>query len=107
MPEARSVWIRLRNADGVWFSTVTRSCTSRAWNISGERLCRYGTTTTRPPWIRAPHISHTEKSKAWEWKNVHTSSGPNWNQSRVAANRRATLEWVTWQPFGFPVEPDV
>ena len=31
---------------------------------SGERLIRYGTTTSRPPWSSAPQISQTEKSNA-------------------------------------------
>jgi hypothetical protein len=56
---------------------------------------------------RAPQISQTEKSKAWEWKKVQASSGPKWNHRSVEARRRATFRWGTATPLGRPVEPEV
>ena len=55
-------------------STVTPSRMSSSRKSSGERLTQYGTTTRRPPYSSAPHISQTEKSNAYEWNSVHTSS---------------------------------
>ena len=53
-----------RNAEGVWFSTVTRSSTSTRYRSSGDCRTHSGTTTRRPPCARAPQSSHTEKSNA-------------------------------------------
>src|SRR5215469_3313824 len=58
--------VNWRKAEGVWFSTVTRSRRSSSANASGERLTQYGTTTTFPPNSSAPQTSQTEKSKAQE-----------------------------------------
>ena len=102
-----STCITIRNADGVWFRTVTRSRAIRSWNFSGARVMSCGTTISRPPYSSAPHSSHTEKSKAMEWNSVHTSRAVNPNQGVVASNRRSTLRCVTTTPFGLPVEPDV
>jgi hypothetical protein len=66
-----------------------------------------GTITTRPPCSSAPHISHTEKSKAYEWACVHTSSLLKRICSAMAVNMRSTLAWLSPTPFGLPVEPDV
>src|SRR5262245_22949252 len=96
-----------RNADGVWFRTVTPSLRSSEQNSGEERLTATGTTTRRPPCSRAPQISHTEKSKAYEWNNDHTSSAVKPNQSRVAENRRTTLSCDTTTPLGWPVDPEV
>jgi hypothetical protein len=96
-----------RNAEGVWFNTVTPSSSSNRQNAAGSRLTQYGTTTSRPPYSSAPQISHTEKSNAYEWNSVHTSSGPNPNQRSVAAQSRETLPWGITTPLGRPVEPEV
>ncbi len=98
---------KCRKAEGVWLSTVTPSPATSARKASGDLATQRGTTTSRPPKRSAPHISHTEKSNAGEWKSVHTSSGPKRNRSAVASNRRATQACVTTTPFGVPVEPDV
>ena len=42
------------------------SPTTNPTNASGDRLTQNGTTTKRPPYNNAPHISHTEKSNAYE-----------------------------------------
>ena len=63
--------------------------------------------TSRPPCSRAPHISHTEKSKAQEWNSVQTSAVPKSNHGRVVSNSRATFRCVTTTPLGRPVEPEV
>ncbi len=94
-------------AEGVWLSTVTPSRRSSARNASGERAVSCGTTTSRPPYSSAPQTSHTEKSKAYEWKSVHTSSAPKPNQWSVAVKSRTALAWVTTTPLGRPVEPEV
>lgn len=101
---ARTSW---ENAEGVWLSTVTRSSASSSWNSSVSRVVQYGTTTSRPPLSRQPQISHTEKSKALEWKRVQVSWGPSSKSSAVASTRATTLAWGTTTPFGRPVEPDV
>lgn len=106
----RPVWStdrRLARAEGVWLSTVTPWATMRSRNRSGSREVRWGTTTRRPPVSRQPQISHTEKSKALEWKNVHTSAAPSPKSARVARTRLSTLSWGTATPLGRPVEPDV
>src|SRR5712671_2587757 len=106
-PPASSARINCRNADGVWFNTVTPSRSTNPQNSSGDRLTPCGTTTNRPPYSNAPHISHTEKSSAYEWNSVHTSPRPNPNPSSVTSNRRTTFACVTTTPFGSPVDPDV
>ena len=60
-----------------------------------------GTTTSRPPWSRAPQISQTEKSKAYEWKQ-----GPDVRRAEAEPRRRwrrssrATLPWLTSDALG-------
>ncbi|MNC04029.1 hypothetical protein D3C75_514580 [compost metagenome] len=61
---AQATGINWRNADGVWFSTVTCSRCSSAWKSSVERATSLATITARPPYNSAPNSSHTEKSKA-------------------------------------------
>ncbi|CAM3508462.1 hypothetical protein MYCO108962_23510 [Mycobacterium colombiense] len=97
----------IRTADGVWLKTVTFSATSRAWNSIGERATESGTTTSRPPCSSAPQISHTEKSKAYEWNWVHTWSADSVTPTACASNSRVTLRWLTATPLGTPVVPDV
>ncbi|CAM3856056.1 hypothetical protein COSO111634_27190 [Corallococcus soli] len=92
---------------GVWLRTVTPSSASRRRNACGERLTKYGTTTSRPPYSSAPHSSQTEKSNAYEWNSVHTSVGPKWNFASVALNSRVTWSCCTITPLGRPVEPEV
>jgi hypothetical protein len=48
-PRSPSTRMNWRKAEGVWFSTVTPSRRTSAWNASGSRLTSTGTTTTRPP----------------------------------------------------------
>ncbi|GAA1311367.1 hypothetical protein GCM10009634_78240 [Saccharothrix xinjiangensis] len=64
MPGAGAVAASDRNAEGVWHSTVTRCSASSRATRSGARATSGGTTTRVPPCSSAPHISHTEKSKA-------------------------------------------
>ncbi|MNF02894.1 hypothetical protein D3C80_2021140 [compost metagenome] len=94
-------------AEGVWFSTVTCSRTSKAWNSSNERATSLATTTALLPYTNAPNSSHTEKSKEYEWNTVHTSLASNAKQSWVAANNRTTLPCGSKVPLGLPVEPEV
>ncbi|GBE68132.1 hypothetical protein MFM001_45940 [Mycobacterium sp. MFM001] len=74
-------------ADGVWVNTLTSSPISMSWKSSGEPATDSGTTTSRPPPSSAAQISHTEKSKAYEWHCVHTC---------VAGSRRGCVsaKWV-------------
>ncbi|OCC07104.1 hypothetical protein A3Q37_07120 [Streptomyces sp. PTY087I2] len=72
-------------------STVTPVSASRARKSRVDRLVSYGTITSRPPYSSGPQISHTEKSKAYEWNMVHTSSAPKPNQSSVVRKRRTTF----------------
>ena len=69
-PDARGIILtgygNIATADGVWVRTLTSSATSSAWRSSGEAATSSGTTTSRRPDSSAPHISHTEKSKAGE-----------------------------------------
>ena len=81
--------------------------TSSRRKSCGERETVCGTTTSRPPYSNAPQSSHTEKSNAYEWNNVHTSSGLKPNHCPVAESNRTTLLCGITTPFGFPVEPDV
>ena len=71
--------------------TVTACRASSPRNSPGDRDTAYGTTTTRPPCSSAPNSSHTEKSNADEWNQLHTSPAPNPNHPRVAANKPVTL----------------
>src|ERR1700722_11945622 len=59
-------------ADGVWVMTLTRCEISSSWKSRGEPATDSGTSTSRPPRKSAPQISHTEKSKTYEWHCVHT-----------------------------------
>ena len=104
---AASADARWPKALGVWFSTVTPSCRSSVWKSAGEREVSYGTTTRRPPYSSAPHISHTEKSNANEWNSVQTSWSENAKRDSLVLNSRSTLPCVTWTPLGRPVEPEV
>src|SRR5262249_61650761 len=61
-------------ADGVCVNTLTCSATNKSWKSSGEPTTHSGTTTSRPPPSSAAQISHTEKSKAYEWHCVQTCS---------------------------------
>ncbi len=94
-------------AVGVWHRTVTRSRASSARRSAGTRPVRCGTITSRPPVSSAPNISHTETSKAQEWKRAQMSSGPKPNRWAVEVSRRTTLAWVVTTPLGVPAEPDV
>ncbi|GAA1311383.1 hypothetical protein GCM10009634_78290 [Saccharothrix xinjiangensis] len=102
-----SAAVSARNADGVWLSTVTRSATSRSSSSSGKRVTSRGATTRVPPCSRAPHISNTDTSKAKEWVIDHTSPAVNARCSAAVDISRSTLAWVSTQPLGFPVEPEV
>ena len=88
-PRSSTTGMSWRNAEGVWFSTVTRSRSTSSKNASGERLTDQGTTTSRPPHRSAPHISQTEKSKVKEWKSVQTSLSSNWKSPCVAEKSHA------------------
>ena len=66
-----------------------------------------GTTTSRPPVVRQPQISHTEKSNALEWNSVHTSRVGEPEVPGRGVSRLTTLRCGTTTPFGRPVEPDV
>src|SRR5262249_13203034 len=92
-------------ADGVWVSTLTCSATSKAWKSSGEPATDSGTTTSRPPPSSAAQISHTEKSKAYEWYCVHTCAGGRCGGSESA--KWVRLWWVRATPLGTPVVPEV
>src|SRR5687768_2909429 len=96
-----------KNAEGVWFNTVTRSLASSSYRATGSRLIAAGTTTSRPPYNSGPQISHTEKSNAHEWNNVHTSRSLNSKRDWLDANKRLTLACVIIAPFGRPVVPEV
>src|SRR5262245_15783470 len=101
---------RAFTAVGVALNSVTRWVRTTSHNAAGSRAVSRGTTTSRAPRVRAPHISHTEKSKALEWVNVHTSadpSGPSSRASHAAVNIATTLRWLTITPLGWPVEPEV
>ena len=91
-------------AEGVWLSTLTCSATSKAWKSSGERTTDSGTTTSRPPRSSAAQISHTEKSKAYEWHCDHTCSGGRPTAS-IDSSSWVTLWWVMATPLGTPVVP--
>ena len=58
---------------GVWANRVTSCSTSRSSESSGTRATAGGTTTSRLPCSSAPHNSHTETSKAYEWNSATTS----------------------------------
>src|SRR5206468_12906168 len=105
-PVTSTAWNE-RNADGVWFNTVTPSSRTSAANASGVRASPDGTTTSRPPYTSAPHISHTEKSNPAEWNIVQVSAAVKWNSDSVPVNKLATLPCVIPTPLGWPVDPDV
>jgi hypothetical protein len=85
---------------------VTCSAASSAWNSSGARATDSGTTTSRPPYRSAPHISQTETSKARECHSDHTWSAMSISASSASINR-VTLSWVMATPLGTPVVPEV
>ncbi len=106
-PESAYSRARWRKADGTWLSTVIRSSASSRRKSSGACAVAAGTGTAVAPVAQAPHSSQTEKSKEAEWKRVQRSSGPSSNSGRVARSSSRTLPWVTTQPLGTPVEPEV
>ena len=92
-------------ADGVWVSTLTCSATSKACKSSGEPATDSGTTTSRPPPNSAAQISHTEKSKAYEWHCVHTCAAGR--SVGIDSAKWVRLWWVMATPLGVPVVPEV
>lgn len=106
-PASWSAWTSCWKAEGVWLRTVTPSRRSSRRKSRGERLVSYGTTTSRPPCSSGPQNSQTEKSKAYEWKSVHTSSGPKAKCAADVSKSRTTLECGMTTPLGRPVEPEV
>ena len=59
----------------------------------------YETTTTRPPCSSAPHNSHTEKSNATEWNQLHTSLGRTPNAPASARTSPSTLACAPPRPW--------
>src|SRR6202007_1220868 len=88
-------------ADGVWVSTLTCSATSNACKSSGEPATDSGTTTSRPPPSSAAQISHTEKSKAYEWHCDHTCAAGRW--VGIDSAKWVRLWWLIASPLGTPV----
>jgi hypothetical protein len=48
-----------------------------------------------------------EKSNAKLCAQTKTSDGPNANGMRLLLSSRTALRWLTRQPLGRPVEPEV
>jgi hypothetical protein len=95
------------NVDGTWFSTVTPVARSSSRNADADAAVSSGTTTRRPPWRSAPHISQTEKSNEKEWNSYQMSLSPKSKSGSVAAKRARTFACVTQTPFGAPLDPEV
>src|SRR5690606_16002949 len=64
---------KILNAVGVRFRTVTLLSSRILIKFNGSLASSLEIITKRPPFNKAPYISHTEKSKQKEWNIVHTS----------------------------------
>ena len=87
-PRPRPPRISCRNADGVWFSTVTRSRTSSSWNASGDAAHPVRHDHQAPAVAAAPPTSPTPRSRTRTSGTASTRPrSPNANHPSVAVEQ--------------------
>ena len=97
-----------RNADGVWFRTVTRSARSSVV----ERLRRPARLSTAPPpgdrrKQRAPDLPHREVERVGVEQRPDVVARRSRTSAAVARTAASRSRCVMRQPLGVPVEPEV